>query len=181
MIPKNYELIYSSTEIAKRIAAIAPSIESWVLEAQQRSQKQVLVVGVLHGAIFILADLLREVKVSLEPAFCRVSSYSKEDNTQGSLEVSFDGLEVKGRAVLLVDDICDTGATLEELDALLKNAGATEVRSAVLLRRMMPSAVWNPDWSAIEHSGAEWFVGYGMDDRGQYRNLPQIYHTGPEA
>ncbi len=181
MIPKNYELIYSSSDIAKRIAALAPSMNAWILEAEQRTEQQVLVLGVLQGAIFMMSDLLRQLSVSVEPAFCRVSSYSKEDNTQGELQVFLDGIEVRGRAVLLVDDICDTGATMEELNALLESHGATEVRSVVLIRRMLPSAVWNPDWSAIEHSGAEWFVGYGMDDCGKYRNLPDIYYTLPEA
>ena len=82
---------------------------------------------------------------------------------------------VEGRSVLLVDDVCDSGRTSAELTQRFIKLGAREVRSAVLIKRILPHETFNPDWIGFEYNGPEWFVGYGMDDCDRWRNLGSIY------
>ena len=77
--------------------------------------------------------------------------------------------------VVIVDDICDTGSTLARLVRVLNDLGAREVKTAVLIHRVMKDPKFTPDWAAFKYEGPEWFVGYGMDDRNHYRNLQNVY------
>ena len=77
-------------------------------------EQQVLAICVLRGGVFFFADLLKET-YTVEPSFCRAMSYSSEDNTQGNeFRLVVEPAEMKGRYVLLVDDICDSGKTLKK-------------------------------------------------------------------
>lgn len=135
-------------------------------------------VPVLRGGIFFFADLVREMQCSVDIAPLRASVYEKGKNAV-ALEIGevFDaGLEVQGRAVVIVDDVCDSGKTLSILAPRLKAAGASEVKTAVLIQRKLPTlSAKRPDWVGFEYKGPEWFVGYGMDDADRFRNLPDIY------
>jgi hypoxanthine phosphoribosyltransferase len=91
------------------------------------------------------------------------------------VKIHSEGLAVKGRVVLVVDDLCDTGRTLEALEKELLERGAREVRSVVLIRRLLNKPTFVPCWVGFEYSGLEWFVGYGMDDGERWRNLPGVY------
>lgn len=86
-----------------------------------------------------------------------------------------DGLAVKGRVVLVVDDVCDSGRTLEALERDLMERGAREVRTVVLIRRLLDRPSFVPCWIGFEYKGPEWFVGYGMDDGQRWRNLPAVH------
>jgi hypoxanthine phosphoribosyltransferase len=86
-----------------------------------------------------------------------------------------ENLAVKGRVVLVIDDICDSGGTLQELERYLIAAGAREVRTVVLIRRLLDRPTFVPCWVGFEFTGLEWFVGYGMEDGNRWRNLPAVY------
>lgn len=122
-------------------------------------------------------DLLRAVTVSLEPAFCSASSYSTSTNKQAAkgVQVSVEGIKAEGRAILIVDDICDTGSTLRTLDRVFLELGAAEVASVVMIHRTVPGSQYQPRWSGFNYRGDEWFVGFGLDDLGWHRNLPGVY------
>lgn len=180
-IPANFELTYSPTEIARRLTALGAEIAPWAAEAEQRTRQQVLAVCILRGGAFFFTDLLRAIPVSIEPTFCRTWSYSSATNEQvaHSVRVSVDDVVAEGRAILMVDDICDTGSTLAKLENVFLDLGASEVRSTVLIRRLIPEAKFQPTWSAFSYEGPEWFVGYGMEDRNRYSNLPAVYKILP--
>jgi hypoxanthine phosphoribosyltransferase len=174
-LPKDYTLIYDAAAIAARVRLLSAEIDAWAIEVEKRGGGQLLAVCILNGAVFYFADLLRGISCSVQPAFCRAWSYSTEDNSQSGVKVSVDEIEAVGRSILLVDDICDTGATLAQLETVLSNLGAAEVRSAVLVRRELSAPACVPHWSAFEYKGSEWFVGYGMDNKGFHRNLSAVY------
>jgi hypoxanthine phosphoribosyltransferase len=173
-VPENYTLIYDSEFIRERVAELALEIQQWLVA--EKLDGQLLAVCVLRGATFFYSDLLRQLDVSVEPSYCFAQSYDPESNTQsGEFVSSAEKIEVSKRCVLLVDDICDTGKTLEHLSKSFIESGAQSVRTAVLINRKIKSPKFEPDWSGIEHVGDEWFVGFGMDDKNAYANLPQIY------
>ena len=139
------------------------------------------VVSVLKGSCIFCADLIREIPIPLELAFCSARSYG-DDTVAGDLELVFpDAGEIAGRRVLLVDDILDTGRTLSSVRAELVRQGALEVRTCVLLDKPARRRVS----FRADHVGFEvedvFVVGYGLDYAGRYRNLRYIGCLKDEA
>jgi hypoxanthine phosphoribosyltransferase len=132
---------------------------------------------VLRGGLFFFCDLARSIDTSVEIAPIKASSYDNSANgvQLHSVSVVADGVDVRGRSVLIVDDFCDSGRTLEEVERLLVARGAEEVRSSVLVRRLLDKPTFVPCWVGFEYDGADWLVGYGLEDKERWRNLPAVY------
>jgi len=169
--------VYSEQEIARRVAELGQEISSWCHGVWRDSHTDVLVIPVLRGGIFFFADLVRQLSTSIEVAPVRTRGYESGKNAVMCDEVSIavEDLAVKGRVVLVVDDVSDSGRTLEALEATLTKMGAREVRTAVLVRRLLDKPSFVPCWVGFQYSGSEWIVGYGMDDNERWRNLPGVY------
>jgi hypoxanthine phosphoribosyltransferase len=133
------------------------------------------VVGVLTGSLVLVADLIRQLDLPLRLGLVQAKSYRGAATRPGELSVDLAHLpDVRGRHVLLVDDIYDTGRTLAALLDALEGAGAASVRSAVLLRkRGRQEAARFPDHVAFEIPDV-FVVGYGLDYQDQYRHLPYV-------
>ena len=176
-IPKNFQVIYSTTDIAKAVTRLGAEISTWAEKVWDDSHTDIVAVPVLRGGIFFFADLVRSVKCSLEIAPAKAWGYVNTVNAQMLEEVRVDisTVPANGRRVLLIDDICDSGRTMEALRKDFLSAGALEVRSAVLIRRKVAGNEFNPDWVGFHYDGPEWFVGYGMEDSERWRNLPAVY------
>ncbi|MBI1379563.1 MAG: hypoxanthine phosphoribosyltransferase [Planctomycetaceae bacterium] len=133
------------------------------------------VVGVLKGSCVFVSDLIRAVPIPLELAFLSASSY-RDGTTSGRLDLSFfpaEG-EIAGKRLLLVDDILDTGRTMQALVDTLMERGALDVKTCVFLDK--PSrrlAAIQPDFRAFAVEDL-FVVGYGLDFAGRYRNLPYV-------
>ena len=134
-----------------------------------------VVIVILKGAMDFAADLLRRIPRQLEIECITVSSY--HGGTESSGRVDFlDHVfpKVEGRSVLVLDDILDTGRTLFEVSKRLREHGARKVRCGVLLAKdKARSAEARADYVGFE-IGDEFVVGYGLDYRGRYRNLPFV-------
>jgi hypoxanthine phosphoribosyltransferase len=176
-IPAHFSLKFSEKEIAQRIKVLGDEIGSWCKGVWQDSHTDVLAIPVLRGGIFFFADLVRAINTSVEIAPVRTESYEVGVNNVQRSEVAVyaEKLAVKGRVVLVVDDVCDSGRTLEELEKALLARGAREVRTVVLVRRLLDRPTFVPCWTGFPYEGPEWFVGYGMDDSERWRNLPAVY------
>lgn len=176
-VPANFSCVYSQDDIAERIGELGREISDWCESVWLDSHTDVLVLPVLRGGIFFFADLVRCITTSIELAPVRARGYELGENGIQSEEVTVDvaGLAVKGRVVLVVDDVCDSGRTLEALEAKLLEIGAREVRTAVLVRRLLDTPSFVPCWVGFQYSGSEWLVGYGMDDNERWRNLPGVF------
>lgn len=157
--------------LQKRVRSLAVELLPWCQE-----EGLPLVLGVLNGSFIFLADLLRNLPDPLEVEFLRSTSYGSGTEPGNPPRVQIpDSLQIKGRRVLLVDDILDTGNTLSRLFLELQERGAHSVRSCVLLDK--PSRRQTP--ISAQHVGfivEDYFVvGYGLDFAGRYRNLPAIH------
>ncbi len=133
------------------------------------------VIGVLTGSIVLVADLLRRLEGPIEVGMVWASSYRGTATRPGRLDLRLDLLpDLTGRDVLLVDDIFDTGRTLEALVSSLHEHGAASVRTLVLLRKPARTAVaMSPDYVGFDIPD-DFVVGYGLDHDGAWRNLPEI-------
>jgi len=176
-IPANFVLEYSPNQIASRVEELSEEIGRWCSRVWSESHTDVLVIPVLRGGIFFFSDLVRRFPCSVEIAPVRTEAYDGDQNgvQRAHISIYSEGLAVKGRVVLIVDDVCDSGRTLEALEKELLEKGAREVRSVVLIRRLLNVPTFVPCWVGFEYSGLEWFVGYGMDDSQRWRNLPGIH------
>ncbi|MEI7911301.1 MAG: hypoxanthine phosphoribosyltransferase [Verrucomicrobiota bacterium] len=155
--------------IEKRLDAMAGAIE------RDFPEGALVVIILLKGALVFAADLLRRVARPIEIECLNVASY--HGGTESSGKVDFLDRhfpKVRGRHVLLLDDILDTGRTLHAVIARLRDEGAAAVHTGVLLAKdKARAAPVNADYVGFE-IGDEFVVGYGLDYMGKYRNLPYV-------
>jgi hypoxanthine phosphoribosyltransferase len=139
------------------------------------------VVSVLKGSCVFASDLIRRIPIPLELAFVSASSYG--DNTvSGKLEMNFfpTDQEIRGRNILLVDDILDTGRTMSGLVEAFKQRGVADVQTCVFLDKPGRRTVdFEANFRCFEVENL-FVVGYGLDFAGEYRNLPFVGALRPE-
>jgi hypoxanthine phosphoribosyltransferase len=159
---------------------IQASIDRLAAEIRQREAGRPLtVIAVMTGSIIFLADLIRKLDMPLRVGVIQARSYSGTE--RGSLSVNADMLpDVAGRDVLVIDDIFDTGHTLQEVLAFLDELGARSIRSAVLVLKQGKQRVnLRPDYVGLEIPDV-FVVGYGLDYNDAYRNLPYLAALEPQ-
>lgn len=146
--------------------------------AAQYRDKPLTIVGVLIGSVVFVADLIRRLDMPLKVDMVQARSY--RGTRPGPLEVNTDMLgDIRGRHVLLVDDIFDTGKTIAELIPQFDDLGAISVHTCVLLRKQGRSEVnFQPDYVAFDIPDV-FVVGFGLDYRDVYRNLPYLAALEP--
>ena len=139
------------------------------------SGRPLTIIGVLTGSIMIVSDLVRRLDMPVRIGFLRASSYRGNSTSRAELTVNADLLpDVTGRDVLLVDDIFDTGHTMQTLVKRLGSLGTKSVRSLVLLRKHGRKEVdMEPDHVIFDIPNA-FVVGYGLDFEDAYRHLPYV-------
>ena len=136
-----------------------------------------LMVGVLRGAFVFMADLARAIPMNVEVDFMAVSSYGHATESSGVVRIIKDlDTDITGRHVILVDEIVDSGLTMNYVRRLLADRGASSVEVCALLIRESLSHV---DTSTLRYFGrtipADWVVGYGLDAGQRWRNLPDVH------
>lgn len=144
--------------------------------------KEILVIGVLRGAALFMADLIRYIDCYLEIDFMDVSSYGAATVSSGEVKILKDlDSSVEGRHILIIEDIIDTGRTLHYLINLFEMRQAASIKICSLLdkpsRRVMSDV--KVDYVGVEVPD-EFVVGYGLDYKQNYRNLPYIGVLKPE-
>ena len=145
-------------------------------EIAARYQDQHLtIIGILTGSVVLMADLIRLIDLPMRVGVLQASSYRGATTTRGDLVINADlMLDIRGRDVLLVDDIFDTGHTLKRVMDKMQDFGPASLRSAVLLRKKARQEVeYDPDFVAFDIPD-EFVVGYGLDFEDMYRNLPYL-------
>ena len=164
-------------------AVIDKRLDAMALEIRQDFPGEVMVVIVLlKGAFVFAADLLRRIPRMLEIECLNVSSYHGGTESSGKVDFLDRKLpDIKGRKVLVLDDILDTGRTLRAVVDRLMEEGACEVKTGVLLKKDKELAEQvNADYVGFA-IGDEFVIGYGLDYKGRYRNLPYIGTLKKEA
>lgn len=159
---------------------IQASIDRLAAEIREREGSRPLtVIAVLTGSIIFLADLIRKLDMPLRVGVLQARSYLGTE--RGSLSINAEMLpEVAGRDVLVIDDIFDTGHTLVQVLAKLKDFGPKSVSTAVLVLKQGKQQVsMRPDYVGFEIPDV-FVVGYGLDYNDAYRNLPFLAALEPE-
>lgn len=157
----------------QEIAAAVSKLGSRITEDFQGQDLTVL--GVLTGSIVLVTDLMRQIELPHQLGLVQASSYRGTATSPGELRINLDFLpEIRGRDILLVDDIFDTGRTLSTIIAQLSKYEPRSIKSAVLLWKKVRTVVDAvPDYFCFEIPD-EFVVGYGLDFDGHYRHLPYI-------
>lgn len=139
-----------------------------------------LLVGVLTGAVTFMTDLMRAMSSHVEIDFMAVSSYGASTRSSGVVRILKDlDHEIAGRRVVVVEDIVDSGLTLQYLLDVLERREPRDIRVVALLRKIKPDASQVPvDLVGFEIPD-EFVVGYGLDFAGRYRNLPCVAILDP--
>ena len=144
-------------------------------------RRPLTVVGVLTGSIVVVADLIRRLDGPICVGMVWASSYRGTATRPGELDLRLDLLpDIAGQEVLLVDDIFDSGRTLEALVTELRRRGAARVQSLVLLRKLGRAEVaMEPEYVGFDIPD-EFVVGYGLDFNGGFRHLPYLAALDPD-
>jgi len=169
-------ILFTEEQIQQRLAEMALQI------TEDYEGRDLLVVGVLRGAVMVMADLARWMPRHLEMDWMAVSSYGSGTKSSGVVRILKDlDTDISGRDVLIVDEIIDTGLTLSWLVNNLSSRSPASVEIATLLRK--PEALSMPvepkyiGWDIPN----EFVVGYGLDYRERYRNLRDIGTLAPHV
>lgn len=168
------KILLTQEEVRDGVARMASEINACY------GKRPVTIVGVLTGSVVLLADLIRLLEMPLRVGLVQAKSYRGASTVRSELEIKADSLpDVSGCDVVIIDDIFDTGHTLDKLLEGFGAFGCSSVRSAVLLRKHGRCEVARaPDFYAFEIPD-EFVVGYGLDYDDEYRNLPHIAALEP--
>ncbi|WP_349902643.1 hypoxanthine phosphoribosyltransferase [Parafrigoribacterium humi] len=168
--------LLTEDEIHAKIAELARQIE------KDYADREILLVGVLRGAVMVMADLARELTIPLEMDWMAVSSYGSGTQSSGVVRILKDlDSDLHGRNVLIVEDIIDSGLTLSWLRSNLASRGAASVEICALLRKPDAAKVAvDVKYVGFEIPSA-FVVGYGLDYAERYRNLRGIGVLAPHV
>ncbi|MDC0253836.1 hypoxanthine phosphoribosyltransferase [Bacteriovoracales bacterium] len=163
------DVFISEEKIQERIKELAEVI------SKDYKGEEVIVVGVLNGCFMFCADLLRELDLPVITEFMAASSYGEGTTTSGQVDILLDiKSDIKGKNVLFVEDIVDTGHTFKKILEMIKTRGPKSVKIASLLSKpARREHEIDIDYLAFEIED-KFVVGYGLDLAGKYRELPYI-------
>jgi hypoxanthine phosphoribosyltransferase len=163
-------VLFSEQDIANRIAALGAEIT-----AHYPKGERLVVLGLLKGSFIFLADLVREIRRTLEIDFIVASSYGDATTSSGTLRLLYEpGVSLTGSHVVVVEDIIDSGLTLQRLLPLLEERGPMSLEVCTLLHKRRPEADSIPvRWVGFECPD-DFVVGYGLDHAQGSRHLPFI-------
>ena len=169
------DIIFSENEIQKRVKELGAQI------AEDYAGKSPLLIGVLKGCFVFLADISRCISLDCEIRFLTASSYGFSSVTSGKVKIGKDfDYEIKGRDVIIIEDILDSGVTLTALRDFVNERSPATLKICALLdkpaRRQIPIETEYLGFICPD----EFVVGYGLDYAERYRNLPFIASLMPE-
>jgi hypoxanthine phosphoribosyltransferase len=163
------EILVQADDLQRRIRELGQEI------SRDYAGRELLLVCVLKGAVFFLADLMRQLDVDCEVDFMAVSSYGSSTDSSGVVRILKDlDASIEGRDVLIVEDIVDSGLTLSYLFRMLRARGPASLEVCALLTKPDRREIDLP----IRYVGFEipnrFAIGYGLDYAERYRNLPYV-------
>jgi hypoxanthine phosphoribosyltransferase len=163
------DILVKPEELRKRVSELAAEI------SRDYAGRDLVLIGVLKGAVFFLSDLMRQLEVPCEVDFMAVASYGSATKSSGVVRILKDlDAVIEGRDVLIIEDIVDSGLTLQYL---LRNLGARNPRSlevCALLTKPERRKVHLPTRYVGFEIPDRFVIGYGLDHAERYRNLPFV-------
>lgn len=164
------QVLIDEESLNKRIKKLANQLNEYY-----EDKNELVLVGILKGSIMFMAQLSKSIKINCTLEFMDVSSYDDGTESSGNVKIIKDlDTDISGKEVLIVEDIIDTGRTLDALRHSLIKRGANSVKIITLLDKPERRVIEvKPDWSGFKIPN-EFVVGYGLDYQQKYRNLPFI-------
>ncbi|WP_039914088.1 hypoxanthine phosphoribosyltransferase [Anaerococcus hydrogenalis] len=164
------QVLIDEESLNKRIKKLANQVNEYY-----EDKNELVLVGILKGSIMFMAQLAKSIKINCTLEFMDVSSYEDGTESSGNVKIIKDlDTDISGKEVLIVEDIIDTGRTLDALRHSLIKRGANSVKIITLLDKPERRVIEiKPDWSGFKIPN-EFVVGYGLDYQQKYRNLPFI-------
>lgn len=165
-----FKLMISPEAISKKMAEVASKID------QDYRGEELTIVMVMKGAVCTTADLMRQIKTPALLEFISASSYGENGTKSGKLTLSgAEKLDLKGKNVLVVDDIFDTGKTMIGIMEQLKAQQPKTIKSMVtFVKKVDRKTTYRPEYMLFEIDN-RFIVGYGLDYKEYYRGLPGVY------
>lgn len=164
------QVLIDEESLNKRIKKLANQLNEYY-----EDKNELVLVGILKGSIMFMAQLAKSIKINCTLEFMDVSSYDDGTESSGNVKIIKDlDTDISRKEVLIVEDIIDTGRTLDALRHSLIKRGANSVKIITLLDKPERRVIEvKPDWSGFKIPN-EFVVGYGLDYQQKYRNLPFI-------
>jgi hypoxanthine phosphoribosyltransferase len=174
--PEIERVIVSEAEIAAKVAELARALDG------DYAGREILLVGVLKGAVMFMADLARALRTPVSMEFMAVSSYGSATSSSGVVRILKDlDRDIEGKHVLIVEDIIDSGLTLSWLMRNLASRHPASIEVCTLLRKPEAAKVELPVRYVGFDIASEFVVGYGLDYAERYRDLPFVGLLRPEV
>jgi hypoxanthine phosphoribosyltransferase len=170
------KVLIEEDAVAARVAELGTDVSA------DYAGKDLLLVGVLKGAVFFMADLMRQLTIPCEVDFMAISSYGASTDSSGVVRILKDlDINIEGRDVLVVEDIIDSGLTLSYLMRMLESRNPASLEVCALLTKPARREIDVP----VRYTGFEipneFVIGYGLDFGERYRNLPYVAVLDPDA
>ena len=163
-------IVFSASDIERRVREMAAQITSYY-----EADADLLVLGLLKGSFIFLSDLVRHIDRALHVDFIVASSYGAGTTTSGDVKLLYDPAgPIAGRHIILVEDIVDSGNTINRLVKALEARSPASIELCSLLHKhIAPSLVLEPRWNGFD-APSEFLVGYGLDHAEDFRHLPFV-------
>jgi len=161
--------LFSREEIVKRVAEMGQQISA------DFAGTELIALCVLKGAVFFCADLVRNISLDVALDFIQVSSYGNQKYSSGVVTILKEPqLDMHGKAVLIVEDIIDSGLSMREVFRYIESRGASVVKTATFLDKPAARKVpFNADYIGFSIE-PQFVIGYGLDYAEKYRNIPEV-------
>lgn len=160
----------TADQIANAVADVAQQINATY------KGKEIVMIGVLNGAIVFMTDLMKQVHLDMQVDFIRTSSYGNSQKSRGVKFTKLWEIDLTNKHVILVDDIFDTGATMKAImDKIYQKCEPASVSTCTLVKRI--SSTPGPNFWVLDAEKEDWIYGYGLDQAQYYRNLPSIHRV----
>lgn len=173
------KILFSEEEIRERVKQVGKRI------SEDYKGKNPVLVGILKGSVVFLADLMRAVDIDCKIAFLTAKSYGNNAMSSGRVELEETlkaslGEEIKGKDIILVEDILDTAATLYAVKEKIKELSPSSIKICTFIERNIERKIdLKPDYKCFDIKDG-FIVGYGLDYAQSYRNLPYVGILKPE-
>ena len=162
-------VVFSADAIRRRVEELGRAIGEAYAPGDD-----ILVLGLLKGSFIFIADLVRQVPIPIQVDFLAASSYGKERVSSGDVRLVYNPeASMKGRHVILVEDIVDSGTTIKRVVPLLLEREPASIEICTLLHKRLAEFEWSVRWVGFDAPG-DFLVGYGLDFAEDFRHLPYI-------
>jgi hypoxanthine phosphoribosyltransferase len=161
--------LFTREQIDRRVAEMAKEISA------DFAGSELIALCVLKGAVFFCADLVRHMEMDVALDFIQISSYGNQKYSSGVVTILKEPqLDMRGKSVLIVEDIIDSGLSIREVHSYIESRGAAKVKTAAFLDKAKARKVpFTPDYVGFPIE-PQFVIGYGLDFAEKYRNIPEV-------